>query len=113
MQALDLKQERELMGLLRDASPLISLIAEELTMARGSRATIKMARLVSRFLRARNPIPSVYTSALRVVLVESAHARTVRDLRGRVWVLSAVESRVKGGKPQGYRLVYVLDGNQL
>ena len=111
MQALDLKQERELVGLLRDASPLLSLIAEELTMARGSRATIKMARLVARFLRARNPIPSVYTSALRDILTE--RARAVRDLKGRTWFLADVELRVKGGKPQGYRLVYVLDGNQL
>jgi len=107
---LDLKQERELVGLLRDATPLISLIAEELTMARGSRATIKVARLVARFLRARS-VPSVYTSALRDIVAE--RARTVRDMRGRKWVLSVVESRVKGGKPQGYRLVYVLDGNQL
>jgi hypothetical protein len=107
---LDLKQERELMGLLRDATPLISLIAEELAAARGSRATIKMARLVARFLRAR-AVPSVYTSALRDILVE--RARRVKDLRGRTWVLSLVEPRVKGGKPQGYRLVYVLDGNQL
>ena len=108
---LDLKQERELRLLLRDASPLISLIAEELSQARGSRATIKMARLVARFLRARS-VPSVYTSTLRDILAE--RARTVRDLRGRTWVLSVVESRVKGGKPQGYSLVYVvLDGNQL
>jgi hypothetical protein len=107
---LDLKQERELVGLLRDATPLVSLIAEELSQARGSRATIKVTRLVARFLRAR-AVPSVYTSALRAALVE--RARTVRDLRGRVWVLTVVESRVKGGKPQGYRLVYELDGNQL
>jgi hypothetical protein len=107
---MDLKQERELMGLLRDATPLIALIAEELSQARGSRATIKMARLVARFLCTRS-VPSVYTSALRDILAE--RARTVRDLKGRVWVLCLVESRVKGGKPQGYRLVYVLDGNQL
>ena len=107
---LDLKQERELRLLLRDASPLISLIAEELSKARGRRATIKMARLVARFLRAR-AVPSVYTSALRDILVDSA--RSVKDLRGRVWVLSAIEARSRRGKPQGYRLVYVLDGNQL
>lgn len=107
---LDLKQERELMGLLRDATPLMRAVAEELAMARGSRATIKMTRLVARLLRARS-VPSVYTSALRDILAE--RARTVRDLRGRVWVLYSVEARVKGGKPQGYRLVYVLDGNQL
>ena len=107
---LDLKQERELMRLLRDATPLISLIAEQLTAARGSRATIKVARLLRLHLRAR-AVASVYTSTLRDLLVE--RARTVRDLRGRVWVLSVVESRVKGGKPQGYSLVYVLDGNQL
>jgi hypothetical protein len=106
---LDIKQERELMGLLRDVTPLIFLIAEELSKACGSRATIKVARLVACFLQAR-AVPSVYTSTLRDLLAE--RARTVRDLRGRVWVLS-IESRVKGGKPQGYRLVYTLDGNQL
>jgi hypothetical protein len=107
---LDLKQERELRRLLRDATPLLSLLAEELARARGSRATIKITRLVARFLRTRNPIPSVYTSVLRAILVDSAR---IKDLRGRTWVLSAVESRVRGGKQQNYRLVYVLDGNQL
>ena len=110
MQA-DLKQEEVLRHLLRDASPLLSLLAEELSMARGSRATVKVKRLVAKAIGARGPIPPMYTSALRAFLLE--RARMVRDRHGRLWVLADVEVRVKGSKPQEYRFVYVPNGKQL
>jgi hypothetical protein len=111
MQVLDLKQEEVLRHLLRDASPLLSLLAEELSMARGTCARIKVARLVAKAIGARGPISPMYTSALRELLLE--RARVVRDRHGRLWVLADVEVRMRGSKPQEYRFVYVPNGKQL
>jgi hypothetical protein len=105
------KQEEVLRQLLRDASPLVNLLTEELSLARGTRVTVKVTRLVARMLVTRDPIPSMYTSALRAALLELA--KVVKDRQGRVWVLADVEVRMKGSKPQEYRLVYVPDGKQL
>jgi hypothetical protein len=107
MQALDLRRERMLKSLLRDASPLIDLIAEELSLARGSRVTIKVARLVA---RAVGDVPPVYRCMLREALV--AAAREVRDRQGRVWILVDVEAYRKGSRTrvEFYRLIYALDG---
>jgi len=108
MQALNLKRESMLRSLLRDASLLVAALAEELSMARGSRATVKVKRLVVKVLGA--DIPSAYRSTLRKSLEQCA--RTVRDRQGRVWVLAGVEAYTKGSgaRLQFYRLVYVLDG---
>jgi hypothetical protein len=109
MQALDLKQEEVLRRVLRDASPLLSLLAEELSMARGTCVRIKVARLVAKALGA--DIPPAYRATLRAALVQVA--REVRDKHGRVWVLADVEAYTRGSKARlhFYRLVYVLDGN--
>jgi len=106
MQALDLKQERRLRSLLRDVRPLLDLVAEELSLARGTQARIKVARLVARAVGAN--VSSTYRSVLREVLV--AAAREVIDRRGRTWVLVEVEQYRKGSRAQlqFYRLVYVL-----
>ena len=111
MQELSLKQEEVLRRCLRDASPLLSLLAEELAHARGTCVRIKVARLVAKALGARGPIPPMYTSALRALLLE--RARMVRDRHGRLWVLADVEVRMRGSKPQEYRFVYVPNGRQL
>ena len=109
MQALNLKQEEMLRRTLRDVSLLVAALAEELSMARGSRATVKVKRLVAQVIGA--DVPSMYRAALRAALVQAA--REVRDKHGRVWVLADVEAYTKGSRARlhSYRLVYVLDGN--